>query len=138
MLGFGRHDEALPHWRDAVRFTLESRRARFDLAIALLLRDDFASGWPLYQERLESPDWTPWATRESIARHRSRALRQGDPPEHEAGKLNLSALAFDAFTPPMSLPHVFATTLDTVPASVPYLVPDPARVAAWRRKPCRV
>jgi Flp pilus assembly protein TadD len=31
-----------------------------------------------------------------------------------------------------SLPHIFNTTPDTIPASVPYLRADPARVAIWR------
>jgi tetratricopeptide (TPR) repeat protein len=31
----------------------------------------------------------------------------------------------------MSLPHVLGTTPDTVPQTAPYLVADPARVAAW-------
>jgi hypothetical protein len=32
----------------------------------------------------------------------------------------------------MSLPHLLGTTPDSVPATVPYLHPDPARVAHWR------
>ena len=31
-----------------------------------------------------------------------------------------------------SLPYLFQTRLDTIPAKVPYLHPDPARVAHWR------
>jgi len=38
----------------------------------------------------------------------------------------------DFAVPLLSLPHVFATTLDTVPAQVPYLAADPARIAYWR------
>ena len=34
--------------------------------------------------------------------------------------------------PLMSLPHAFGTRLATVPAAIPYLAADPARVAAWR------
>ncbi|HEY2628866.1 MAG TPA: tetratricopeptide repeat-containing glycosyltransferase family protein [Usitatibacter sp.] len=34
--------------------------------------------------------------------------------------------------PIMSLPNAFATTLETLPAIVPYLTADPARVQAWR------
>jgi Flp pilus assembly protein TadD len=33
-----------------------------------------------------------------------------------------------------SLPYVFNTTPDTIPAQVPYLKADPARVAAWRER----
>src|SRR5471030_1487237 len=41
---------------------------------------------------------------------------------------------FDYHVPMMSLPMVFATRLDTVPAAVPYLASDPARVAQWRAR----
>lgn len=34
----------------------------------------------------------------------------------------------------LSLPHVFGTTLDSVPADVPYLRPDPGRVADWKSR----
>ncbi len=45
---------------------------------------------------------------------------------------------FDYRVPVFSLPRVFATALDTIPAAVPYLHPDPARVAFWRaRLPAR-
>lgn len=39
---------------------------------------------------------------------------------------------FDLQLPLMSLPRVFGTTLDTIPAGVPYLHPDPARLSRWR------
>ena len=50
-------------------------------------------------------------------------------------------LAFDgaAFEPEcqiqaplMSLPAIFRTTMDTIPAEVPYLATEPALVAHWR------
>ena len=40
---------------------------------------------------------------------------------------------FDFQCPLLSLPLAFATTLESVPASVSYLSADPARVAHWRR-----
>jgi hypothetical protein len=40
--------------------------------------------------------------------------------------------AHDLHCPMMSLPLIFGTTLDTIPAAVPYLRADPARVAVWR------
>lgn len=40
----------------------------------------------------------------------------------------------DLRCPLMSLPHAFGTTLETVPAAVPYLHPDPALVAVWRAR----
>jgi hypothetical protein len=33
-----------------------------------------------------------------------------------------------------TLPYLFQTNLQTIPSQVPYLKPDPARVAAWREK----
>jgi hypothetical protein len=39
--------------------------------------------------------------------------------------------AFDLYAPLMSLPAVFGTTLDTVPAPIPYLAADPQLVDRW-------
>jgi Flp pilus assembly protein TadD len=41
---------------------------------------------------------------------------------------------FDVHVPMMSLPAVFGTTLQTVPASVPYLFPEPELVERWRQE----
>ncbi|MEJ1977243.1 MAG: tetratricopeptide repeat protein [Acetobacteraceae bacterium] len=38
---------------------------------------------------------------------------------------------FDWHCPIMRLGQVFGTTLDTIPAGIPYLAPDPALAAAW-------
>ena len=46
---------------------------------------------------------------------------EGDPPP-----------AFDWQVPLMSLPLAFRTTLETIPAGVPYVAAPPARVEAWR------
>jgi hypothetical protein len=43
-------------------------------------------------------------------------------------------LAFDCHAPLMSLPGLLGTTLDTVPADVPYLAADPALVKKWRKR----
>jgi tetratricopeptide (TPR) repeat protein len=40
---------------------------------------------------------------------------------------------FDLHAPLLSLPRAFATTLESIPSKVPYLSPDPQRVAVWRR-----
>ncbi|MGD0542710.1 MAG: tetratricopeptide repeat-containing glycosyltransferase family protein [Tepidisphaeraceae bacterium] len=42
--------------------------------------------------------------------------------------------AFDVQCPMMSLPLAFGTTLQTIPAEVPYLTPPPDRLAAWRER----
>ncbi len=41
---------------------------------------------------------------------------------------------FDVQCPMMSLPLEFGTTLETIPADIPYLAPPPDRIAAWREK----
>ena len=41
---------------------------------------------------------------------------------------------FDVHCPLLSLPLAFATELATIPASIPYLAPPNARVAAWRSR----
>ena len=43
----------------------------------------------------------------------------------------VSASDWDFWTPPMSLPHYCNTRLDSIPAPIPYLAPEPARVAQW-------
>jgi tetratricopeptide (TPR) repeat protein len=40
---------------------------------------------------------------------------------------------FDLHLPLIGLPRVFGTTLDTIPAAVPYLHPDSAKLSQWRR-----
>jgi tetratricopeptide (TPR) repeat protein len=41
---------------------------------------------------------------------------------------------FDTHCPLLSLPRIFGTRLDTIPASFPYLCADPTTAATWRRK----
>lgn len=41
---------------------------------------------------------------------------------------------FDAQVPLMSLPRLLGTRLDSIPAEIPYLHPDPQRVEAWRHR----
>lgn len=45
-----------------------------------------------------------------------------------------AAPAADFVCPLMSLPHRLGTTLDDVPAAIPYLRVDPERLAAWRSR----
>ena len=42
--------------------------------------------------------------------------------------------AIDCWTPLMSLPHLLGTTLDTIPANIPYLSAPAEKVAHWRKK----
>ncbi|GAA5263908.1 hypothetical protein ACOSOMT5_P0328 [Acidiphilium sp. MT5] len=41
---------------------------------------------------------------------------------------------FDAYIPLSGLPRLAGTTIDTIPATIPYLHPDPAKIAAWRQQ----
>lgn len=38
---------------------------------------------------------------------------------------------WDFWTPPMSLPHLCSTCMESIPAPIPYLAADPQRVANW-------
>ena len=40
----------------------------------------------------------------------------------------------DLFISLLSAPYVLKTTLETIPAEIPYLIPDPSRVAYWEDK----
>jgi tetratricopeptide (TPR) repeat protein len=53
----------------------------------------------------------------------ARVVIQGEPPPR-----------YDAWIPLLSLPAAFGTTLETIPAGIPYLSADPERSAAWRRR----
>jgi len=39
---------------------------------------------------------------------------------------------FDLYCPLLELPRIFGTTLETIPAEVPYLYADPTKAAQWR------
>lgn len=56
------------------------------------------------------------------------------PSDQPFAKINLSQAEFDFWVPLLSLPNYFATEFGTVPADIPYLAADPARVAAWRER----
>jgi len=43
-------------------------------------------------------------------------------------------LEFDLYAPIMDLPGIFGTTLETIPAEVPYIFADPAKTEFWRSK----
>jgi tetratricopeptide (TPR) repeat protein len=41
---------------------------------------------------------------------------------------------FDCSAPLLSLPLIFGTTLETIPQTIPYITPDPARLRTWAEK----
>jgi tetratricopeptide (TPR) repeat protein len=44
------------------------------------------------------------------------------------------AVDFDSYVPLLSLPGIFRTSLDTIPAQVPYLKAEPSKVEQWRHR----
>jgi tetratricopeptide (TPR) repeat protein len=42
--------------------------------------------------------------------------------------------AFDVHAPLLSLPGILKTSLETIPARIPYLLPEPAMLQEWRKK----
>ena len=53
---------------------------------------------------------------------------------HEVIEFGQPLPPFDFHCPVMSLPHAFGTTLETIPADIPYLSADPAKVASWHER----
>jgi Tfp pilus assembly protein PilF len=43
-------------------------------------------------------------------------------------------VTYDVWVPLLSLPRYFATTLNNIPATVPYLYPDPVKVEQWQQR----
>ncbi len=86
-----------------------------------------------------------------VAAHSGRVILECQPPlvrlfgsvakEKEGGAGSVVLVAkgdplpgFDVHAPLMSLPRLFATTLDSVPSAVPYLAADPGLRAEWRER----
>ena len=83
-----------------------------------------------------------------LAAKGGRVLLECQPPLHRLFESSLArpngtvAVVLKAATPPsfdchaplMSLPHLLGTTIDTVPAEVPYLSARPADIVAWRQR----
>jgi tetratricopeptide (TPR) repeat protein len=61
-------------------------------------------------------------------------LARGLPGVAQAVAAAEPAPAADLNCPLLSLPRVFATTVATIPADVPYLTPDRAKAASWRQR----
>ncbi len=47
---------------------------------------------------------------------------------------DLSQETFDYYVPLLSVPAILGTTIETIPAGVPYLFAEPKRVARWRQE----
>jgi ADP-heptose:LPS heptosyltransferase len=185
--------EGLDHARRAAELEPESAQLRYNLALSALRLDDYRTGFPLMEARIDKSAWTGLALASSRAAERHRLLRPGvpvggkhilvvveqglgdcimfarylpmlaargaritlvcspplrpafervagidallsPPPDQPFAKINLSQAEFDFWVPLLSLPCYFATEFGTVPADIPYLAIDPARIALWRQR----
>lgn len=72
----------------------------------------------------------------AVVREPLRALLQTQPwIERVLGDGDLIATQdYDYWALPLSLPYRFGTTLDTIPAPIPYLCADAAKAAHWQRR----
>ncbi len=61
-----------------------------------------------------------------------QALLQGVEGIDRFAAEALDRETFDCYAPLMSLPGMFGTQVETIPAAIPYLTAEPARVARWR------
>jgi len=172
----GRLDEAIRHYEQALALKADLADAWWNLAYALLLKGDYAAGWPLYEWRWKAigkhgplrdftqPLWlgeSPLAGRTILLHHEqglgdtiqmlryvplladrgARVVIEVPPALAEiAARVPGTAAVvtqgkplpgFDTHCPCMSLPLAFNTTLQTVPATVPYLSVPAATRDAW-------
>ncbi len=171
----GRLDEAISAYRDAIALKGDLAGAHWNLGTALLMKGDYAQGWPEYEWRwkvkeLPSPRDVPqplWdggdlAGRTILLRHEQGfgdtiqflryvplviqrggkvivecqqdlwRLLQSNAREWQVVAEGESLPAFDVHCPLGSLPLAFGTTLQDIPAEVPYLSADDAAAARWR------
>ena len=75
-----------------------------------------------------------WPAVSLVVRPAARSLMLAAFPDVELIDQPGPGRRFDAQIALMSLPLVFGTRLETIPDTVPYLVADPERAAAWRSR----
>ncbi len=119
----GRVESALPRWRGQ---PLDGRALRVVAEQGLGDTLQFCRYLPLLVERGARVTFVCPAPLVALLKgiEGVEVVEQGSEPER----------AFDFQVPLMSLPHHFATTPGSVPAAVPYLHADPARLDAWRAR----
>jgi tetratricopeptide (TPR) repeat protein len=166
--------EAAVCYRRALALKPNHVDAHYNLGLALLLGGRLDEGWPEYEWRWNTKDYSnrrrdfgrpvwngeamdgllllhaeqglgdtiQFCRYASLAAARCRIMLQVPRPlvrllSNLAGVDQVIAAgdpvpAFAASCPLLSLPHVFNTTLETIPAPVPYLTTEPERIAVWR------
>lgn len=65
-------------------------------------------------------------------RSESVTLFQGMPGLAQVIASDAVTPPFDVHLPLLSLPHIFGTSMQTIPAAVPYLTPDAQKVTQWK------
>jgi tetratricopeptide (TPR) repeat protein len=166
-------DGAADAAREALSLRPEWEEAKYSLGHTLLLKGDFAGGWPdceaRWQRRVNRPEYPPdrlWNGEDisglrvllhadhgfgdtiQFARYATLVAARGAKvwircqPELRRFISTLEGIegvvgddqppAFDRHCPLIALPRIFRTTLQSVPAKVPYLKADPQAVAQWR------
>jgi Tfp pilus assembly protein PilF len=174
-----RLDEAIASFRRAIAIDPNYTAAHWDEALLLLLRGDFAAGWPAYEWRFKDkevglpprdfaqPQWRGDAPLHGrtillhaeqgfgdtiqfvryapmVAARGAKVVLEVQRPLHALldGMAGVSTTVcrgdalpeFDLHCPLPSLPLAFATTLDSMPAQVPYLSAPAERIAAWQAR----
>ena len=122
-------DSALTHWRVAAQIAPGSPGHRHNLALALMLRDQWREAAIYYDARIEKPDWSSFAAVGSLDAIRSRLPR---PDDDLAGK---RVLVFteqglgDCIWAARWLPALARCGADVTVAARPALAPLIARIA---------
>lgn len=173
----GRLDDAAAVYAKVVELHPQLDAMRFNHAVCLLAKGDFARGWVEYEDRWSIDSMRKrkpslrqplWLGKEDIAGRRIllwaeqghgdtlhfcryapmvadlgatvvlgvnpglRALMSSLPGVSDVVDHNDVPPIFDRQCPLMSLPLVFGTTFDTIPASVPYLTAPAGHLVQWR------
>jgi len=173
----GLFDEAMVAFRSALQIKPDFADVHFNLGILLLLRSDFANGWPEYewrwklQSQLTSAPRGPgqWDGSELhgqtillygeqgigdtvqfvryvplVVQRGGRVIVECQPEltrllERFAGVERIVVTGqprpqFDQHCALLSLPRMFSTNIDSIPARIPYINADPRLVEDWKRR----
>jgi tetratricopeptide (TPR) repeat protein len=172
----GKLDEADGAYRKAIGLRPDYADAHRNRSFTLLIRGDFADGWPEYEWRWQckefgtlnykQPRWDGAALDgKTILLHAEQGLgdtlqfiRYARLVKERGGRVlfgcqkplvkllsstpgvdqivaqNTELPSFDTYIQLMSLPAIFKTTEKTIPAEVPYILPDAGLLEKWRQE----
>jgi tetratricopeptide (TPR) repeat protein len=168
-------NEAIEHYQRAIALRPDCG-VHSSIAVALLKRGDFKTGWSEYEWRwkegviqardFEQPRWNGeqldgrvillhaeqgFGDTIQFIRYASMVKRLGGTVVVECQNQLVDVLRrcpgvddlvvagtelprFDTHSPLLSLPHLFKTSLETIPKNVPYLFADAGLVDCWRER----